>query len=117
MFRILANWALSALSIFVVAKYLPGFEVADLTTAFVIALVLGVINATIKPVLKILTFPITIVTLGLFSFVINAALIWIVAYFIQGFSIQGFAPALYGAIILWLINTIVNFARFPVRAT
>src|SRR3989338_5346562 len=97
----LANWLISALAIFAIALYLPAF-------------VLGIVNAVIKPVLTILTLPITIVTLGLFSFVINALLIWGVAYFVPGFTITGFAPALIAAVILWLINTLISISIFPI---
>jgi len=112
----LANWLISALAIFAIALYLPGFEVDSFTTALIVAFVLGIVNAVIKPVLTILTLPITIVTLGLFSFVINALLIWGVAYFVPGFTITGFAPALIAAIALWLINTLVSVVVFPIKS-
>lgn len=112
---VLTNWILSALTIFLVANYVPGFDVDTFTTALIVALVLGIINAFIKPIITILTLPITILTLGLFSFVINAVLLLTVAKFVQGFDIEGFAPALIAAIVLWLINIIINFVAFPVK--
>ena len=112
----LANWLISALAIFAIALYLPGFEVDSFITALIVAFVLGIVNAIIKPVLIIFTLPITILTLGLFSFVINAALIWIVAYFVPGFTITGFAPALAAAVALWLINTLVSIVIFPIKS-
>lgn len=115
MFEKLANWLLSALAIFAIAIYLPGFEVDSFVTALIVALVLGIINAVIKPILLILTLPITILTLGLFSFVVNALLIWGVAYLVPGFTITGFLPALIAAVFLWLINLIISVVVFPVK--
>lgn len=115
MFEKLANWLVSALTIFLIANYLPGFTVKSFTTALVVAVALGIVNAVIKPIIVILTLPINILTLGLFGFVINAALIWGVAYFIQDFTIVGFLPALIAAIILWLINLIISIVIFPVK--
>ena len=112
----LANWLLSALAIFLVANYVPGFSVNSFTTALVVALVLGIINAFIKPILLILTLPINILTLGLFTFVINAFLLLVVSRLVPGFVIAGFVPALIGAVILWLISTIIHFVMFPVKA-
>lgn len=116
MFTILANWLISALSIFLVANYLPGFSVNSFTTALVVALVLGIINAIIKPILVILTLPINILTLGLFTFVINAALIMLAASLVPGFKVTGFGPALVAALILWVISIIVHIVAFPVKA-
>jgi len=113
---ILTNWILSAIAIVVISNYLPGVSVASFTTALVVALVLGIINAVIKPIIVILTLPINILTLGLFTFVINAMLILIVARLVPGFTIAGFVPALIAAIALWLISTIINFVLFPVKA-
>lgn len=116
MLSILANWLISALSIFLVANYLPGFSVNSFTTALVVALVLGIINAIIKPILVILTLPINILTLGLFTFVINAALIMLAASLVPGFKVTGFGPALVAALILWGISIIVHIVAFPVKA-
>lgn len=112
----LANWLLSAIAIVIVAYYVPGFKVDSFSTALVVALVLGIINTFIKPIILILTLPINILTLGLFTFVINATLILLVAQFVPGFTVVGFVPALIAAVILWLINTLVHFVAFPVKA-
>lgn len=116
MFEKLANWLLSALAIIAIANYLPGFEVDSFTTALVVAVALGIVNAVIKPIIVVLTLPINILTLGFFSFVINAALIWIVAYFVPGFTIVGFVPALIASIALWLINLVISIVVFPIKA-
>lgn len=112
----LASWIVSALAIFAIALYLPGFHVNSFTTALIVALVLGIVNAVIKPILVILTLPITILTLGLFTFVVNAVLIILVSKIVPGFTIAGFFPALIAAVVLWLINTAISFVVFPVKA-
>ena len=113
---ILANWILSSLTILVVARYLPGFRVDSFTTALVVALVLGIINALIKPIILILTLPINILTLGLFTFVINAAILIFVSRIVPGFVIAGFGPALIAAVALWLISTIIHIVVFPIKS-
>jgi len=112
----IANLFLSALAIFAIAIYLDGFEVDGFVTALIVAFILGIVNAVIKPVISLLTLPITILTLGLFTFVVNAGLIWGVAYFVEGFTIIGFAPALIAAVALWLINTLLGIVIFPIKA-
>ena len=112
----LANWILSALALIIAAKYIPGFHVDTFTTALIVAALLGIINTLIKPFILILTLPINIMTLGLFTFVINALLLLAVARYVPGFTITGFIPALVGAIILWLINILIHIVIFPVKA-
>lgn len=113
---ILANWILSALALVIVANYVPGFHVNSFATALIVAVILGIINTLIKPIILILTLPINILTLGLFTFVINALLLLLVARFVTGFTIDGFVPALVGAVILWLINIVIHMVVFPVKA-
>ena len=113
---ILANWILSALAILIVANYLPDVKVANFQTALIVALALGIVNAVIKPVIVILTLPINIITFGLFTFVINALLILLVANIVPGFTVVGFVPALIAAIALWIISTIINFVVFPLKS-
>jgi len=115
MFQALLNWILSALAILVAAQFVPGFSVNSFQTALIVALLLGVLNALIKPVLIVLTLPINILTLGLFTFVINAFLIWLTAQLVRGFSLSGFAPALLAALLLWIINLVINFVVFPIK--
>lgn len=114
--RILANWLLSALAIFIAAEIIPGFTVDNFTTALIVALILGIVNAIIKPILIILTLPINILSLGLFTFVINALMILLVDYLVSGFTVEGFIPALIAAFILWIVSIIINIAKFPVKA-
>ena len=105
---ILIGWIVSALVIFSIAYILPGVHVANFTSALVVALVLGIINAFVKPVLVILTLPITILTLGLFYFVLNALLILFVGSIVPGFEVDGFLWALIFGIVLSIANSFVH---------
>lgn len=105
---LLINWIVSALVILVVSYLLPGVHVQDFLTALAVALVLGVINAIIKPIVIILTLPINILTLGLFTFVINAFLILLVSALVPGFSVNGFFAALLFSIVLGIANFCVH---------
>lgn len=107
MFLIL-RWILSALTLLVVAELIPGFEVASFTYALIAAVFIGLANALIRPILLILTLPVNILTLGLFTFVINALILLIVANILDGFEITGFSAAFWGALTLWAMNLIIN---------
>jgi putative membrane protein len=105
---ILINWLVSALVILAAAYLLPGVHIAGFTTALVVAIVLGVINAFIKPVLIILTLPITILTLGLFTLVINALLILLTSKIVPGFVVDNFWWAILFSIVLSVIKAVVH---------
>jgi putative membrane protein len=105
----LLNWLLSALSLVIVAHVIPGFQITGLAAALIAALVVGFANMTIGFLLKLLTFPLTILTLGLFWFVINALMLKLAAAIVPGFRIQGFLPALLGAVVLSLVNVVLQF--------
>lgn len=90
MMQILINWVISALVIFITAYVLKGVHVDTLWTAFVVAVVLGFLNTFIKPLLVILTLPITVVTLGLFLLIINALMVLLASNFVPGFDVDGF---------------------------
>lgn len=108
--NILIRLLLNAAALLVVAYLLPGFEVEVFwPAAIVAALILGVANAILKPILVILTLPINILTLGLFTFIINAGLLWLVQVIVSGFNIDKFWPtAVIGALILWIISWFTN---------
>ena len=91
-----------------VAYLVPGIAVASFYSALVAALILGLVNILIKPILIILTLPINILTLGLFTFVINAGLLLIVSSIVKGFEIANFSAALMAAIVLWLCSILTN---------
>jgi putative membrane protein len=107
--RILLNWLLNAVSLLIVAHVIRGFEVASIKTALIAALVIGLVNATIGLFLKIITFPLTLVTVGIFWFVINALMLMLASAFVPGFTVQGFTPAFFGAIVLSLVNLVLRW--------
>ena len=106
--KIITRILISALALLLVAKFIPGIVVDGLYPAIIAAVILGVLNVVVKPILVVLTLPITIVTLGLFMFVINAALFLFVASFVDGFMVDGFLVALLGSLIVSVISAIGN---------
>ena len=104
----IVTWIINGIAIFITAYLLPGVTVPDLTTALVVAVVLAIINAIVKPILVFLTLPITIITLGLFTFVINAVVILIVARIVPGFAVQNFWWALIFGLVLSVISSILS---------
>lgn len=108
MLRLIAHWVLSALCILVVARFVPGFVVRGFGTALLAAIIIGFVNGTIGLLLKILTFPLIVVTFGVFWVIINALMLKFASLFVPGFYVAGFAPAFWGAIILSLLNIAVR---------
>jgi len=106
--ELLLVWILNALALLIVAYLLPGIQVASFGTALIAALVLGLLNTLIKPLLVLLTLPITIVTLGLFLIVINALLFWFAGSILRGFQVQGFWWAVGGAIVYSLVAGLLS---------
>ncbi len=102
--KLLIVWLINALALLALPYVVPSVQVAGFATALVAALVLGLVNTLIRPVLVLLTLPITVVTLGLFIFIINGLLFWFVAAFIEGFRVGGFWSAVFGAIVYALIS-------------
>ena len=112
--RMLLNWILSALAVWIVSQVVPGISVKGLGAALIAALVIGFINETIGLLLKILTFPLTLLTLGLFWFVINALMLELASALVPGFKVRGFFDAFVGAIVLSLVNMLLKWLAFPV---
>lgn len=108
MINLITRLLINILAILLVAYYIPGINVEGFYTALIVAVILGLLNLTIKPILVVLTLPINIITLGLFIFVINAGLFWFVSTFIEGFSVSGFLPALLGTIVISVVSSIGN---------
>src|SRR5215467_3450772 len=104
MLTLLINWLLNAVSLMIVAHVIRGFDVTSFTTALIAALVIGLVNATVGLLLKIITFPLTLLKLGVFWIVINALMLKLAATLVPGFTINGFFPAFFGAIVLSLVN-------------
>lgn len=99
---------LTALTLLLVASLVPGVEVTGLYAAIISAIVLGLLNVFVRPILFILTLPITLITLGFFILVINAGLFIFAASLVSGFSVDGFLPALIGSVIVSIVSTISN---------
>ncbi|MCC7059413.1 MAG: phage holin family protein [Burkholderiaceae bacterium] len=97
-------WVVNALSLLVLAWLMPAVHVASFGTALVAALVLGLLNSIIRPVLLLLTLPVNILTLGLFTFIINGFLFWLAANFLEGFTVRSFGWAILAAIVYSLIS-------------
>jgi len=106
--KLLLRWLINAGTLIIIANYLPGIGVSGWGSALLAALVLGLVNALIKPVLILLTLPINIITLGLFTFVINALLFWFVGSVLRGFIVTGFWPAFWGALIMTMVSWLVS---------
>jgi putative membrane protein len=104
MLRILVVWLINAAALAAVAYLMPSVSIDSAGAALAAALVLGLVNALVRPVLVLLTLPVTILTLGLFIFVINGLLFWAVGSFVSGFHVAGFWPGVFGAIIFSLIS-------------
>ena len=113
--RLLLNWVLSGIAVWIVAHVVPGVYVNGAIAALIAALVIGFINATIGLLLKILTFPLTLLTLGLFWFVINALMLELASALVPGFQVRGFFAAFVGAIVLSLVNVLLKWIVFPTR--
>lgn len=105
---LIVRWIVVTLSVMLVANVVPGIAVRDFYTALIVALVYGLLNAIVRPLLLILTLPINLLTLGLFTFVLNALLFWLVARIVPGFNVAGFAPAFWGALILWAVSYLTS---------
>ena len=112
MLTLLARWIVNAAALLLVAYLYPGVQVAGFFPALVAALFLGLVNAVVRPILVILTLPVTILTLGLFLFVINALLFWLVAEIVKGFNVAGFGAALLGSILYSLITLLTSWLLF-----
>lgn len=112
MISLLARWIVNAAALLLVAYLYPGVTVEGFGAALIAALVLGLVNAFIRPLLVILTLPVTLLTLGLFIFVINALLFWFVAEIVHGFRVTGFGAALLGSILYSLITLVSSWLLF-----
>jgi len=109
--NLLLVWLINALALLALPYLVPSVQVESVYTALIAALLLGLVNALIRPLLVLLTLPVTLLTLGLFVFVINGLLFWFVASFVDGFNVAGFWSAFFGAIVYalisWAVSTLV----------
>lgn len=108
--KVLVKWLLSATALLAVSQLYSGVEVKSFTSALLAALVIGLLNTIVRPILVILTLPVTVLTLGLFLFVINALMFWWAANLLDGFHVQGFAAALLGSLMYTLMGVVIESA-------
>jgi putative membrane protein len=113
MLTLIARWIINAAALLLVAYLYDGVAVSSFFAALMAALVLGLVNAVIRPILVILTLPVTILTLGLFIFVINALLFWLVGNIVQGFEVKGFLAGLIGSVLFSVITLLTSWLLFP----
>ncbi|HUK42431.1 MAG TPA: phage holin family protein [Candidatus Acidoferrales bacterium] len=110
MLGLLLHWLISAISLLIVAYIIPGIKVDGLGTALIASVVIGLVNATIGFFLKLITLPLTILTLGIFWLVINALMLELASRLVSGFTVQGFWSVFFGAIVLSLVSTFLRNA-------
>ncbi len=108
--KLIAKWLLSAASLLVVAYLYSGVQIKSYSAALIAALVIGLFNSVLRPILVILTLPVTVVTLGLFLFVINALMFWSAAGILDGFHVSGFGAALIGSLIYSVLGVVIDSA-------
>ncbi len=108
--KLILRWLLLAAALLLVAYLYPGVTVTNFTAAMIAALVLGLLNTIVRPLLVMLTLPVTLLTLGLFLFVINALMFWAAAGVIDGFAVKGFVAALIGSLIYSLCGMVIDVA-------
>ena len=109
MIRMLFHWIVTALAVWITSRVVPGFYVHGAASALIAALVIGLVNATLGLFLKVITFPLTIFTLGIFWLIINALMLELASAFVPGFHIRSFAAAFWGAIVLSLVNMLLKW--------
>jgi putative membrane protein len=114
--RLILTWVLAACALLLVANFLPGVHVEGFGSAMIAAAVIGLLNVLVRPVLVILTLPVTIVTLGLFLFVINALMFWAAGAILAGFHVEGFWTALFGSLIYSALMLLISAALQSLRA-
>ena len=112
MLNLLVNWLVAALALWIVAQILPGIEVRGFGSALIATVVIAVVNGTIGWVLKLIAWPLTILTLGLFLLVVNALLLKLASLFTPGFRVRGFLSAVAGALILTILTSVLRHLVF-----
>lgn len=106
--KLLLRWLINAAALMLIANFVSGIHVSGFYAALIAALIFGLINALIRPLALLLTLPVNILTLGLFTLVINAFMFWLASTIVKGFSVTGFWPAFWGALIMWLVAWFTN---------
>ena len=117
MWQFLLTWLATAVSLIITAFIVPGFAIISFSSALFGAVILGLVNAIVKPILVLFTLPLTILTLGLFLLVVNAIALGLVSYLTPGLTITGFFPALFGSIVLTFISGLIDRLFFTTTST
>jgi putative membrane protein len=107
--KFLLHLVLTAVALLIVANVVGGIAVGGFVYALIAALILGLVNAVVRPVMVVLTFPISLLTLGLFLFVINALMLWLASALVPQFHVSGFIPALLGSLLLTVLNVVISW--------
>lgn len=107
--KLLLRWLVNAIALLAATQIIPGFAITGFYSALVAVLVLALLNALLRPILILLTLPVNILTLGLFTFVINGLLVWFMASFVKGVTVDGFLPALAVGIFIWAVSTLMSW--------
>jgi putative membrane protein len=111
--HLVESWLISAVALWLVAQILPGIRVRDFGAAMIAVVIIALVNVTIGPVVKFFALPFTIITLGLFLLIINAALLKLASMFTPGFEVSGFLSALFGSILITIFNSVLRHLVFP----
>jgi len=106
--HLVLRFLINAIAFYLIATYVPGFHIAVWTAALIAALIFGIVNAIIRPILFLITLPLTVVTLGLFVIIINALMFWLTVIWTPGLTVTGFGPVLIGAIIMMIVGFLTN---------
>lgn len=112
---LLLNWLINAAALYVAARLVVGVSVADTETLLIAALVIGLVNSIVRPILRVLTFPITVLTLGLFYFVLNGAMLYLAAALTPGFALSGMMAAILGSLVMSVVATVLHLFLKPDR--
>ncbi len=113
--RMLVHWVVTALAVWITSRLVPGFWVDGAAAALIAAVVIGLVNATLGLFLKVITFPIAILTLGIFWLIVNALMLELAAAFVPGFHIRNFVAAFWGGIVLSIVNMFLKWLVLPPR--
>ena len=112
MVSLIVNWFVAALALWLIARILPGIEVRDFGAAMIAAAVIAIVNFFFGPIFRVLGFPLILITLGLFTFVINAILLKLASVFTPGFRVRGFLPALIGSLLLTVLTYVLRLVVY-----
>jgi putative membrane protein len=111
--KLVINWLINAAALYVAARLIQGVEVADTESLLLAAVVIGLVNAIVRPILRFLTFPITVLTLGLFYFVLNGLMLYLAAALTPGFELSGLVAAILGALVMSIVATFLHLFIKP----